>query len=193
MPGEGLANGIAPLDSSSRVPPQNSQNVEDLETGLSIGEAVVGDGVGGLVELEVPGSYYSQVESNATDTTTGGPATYITLDTDSEDGDVPAGRYRIAWHYVWQTDGTNNTVEVVLDMVAPGAGPNVLLNNPGGVSSSGKYEPQDADNEHEVSGWRNITLNAGRQVFVMTFQQTDGAGTVSIHRGAIEIMRVPNP
>lgn len=193
MPGEGLPNGIAPLDSSSRVPPQNSQNVEDLESGLSIGEAVVGDGVGGLVGIEVPGSYYSQVEDNVTDTTSGGGfVNFLTLDTDSEDGDLPAGNYKISWHYVWQMSNTSGSINVVVALVAPGAGPNVDLNNPFG-SAQAEYESTDSDNEHEVSGFRVVSLNVGRQIIELNFEQGDGGGTAAIHRGAIEIMRVPNP
>ncbi len=193
MPGEGLANGIAPLDSTAKVPAVFTQDVEDLQTSLPVGSTFVSDGAGGIQGLIATGSYYSQVEDNVTDTTTTGPVTFLTLDTDLEDGDVPAGRYRITWHYVWQTDGATNEILVVVNMIAPGEGPNVLLNNPGGPKQAGAYEPQDSGNEHEVSGYRNVPLNAGRQVIVLTFAQGAGAGTVSIHRGAIELIRVPDP
>lgn len=193
MPGEGLGNGVAPLRADGKVDSTHLDSMENLNSTMGVGNAAVGDGAGGLIDVVMPGSYYSQVENNTTDSTSGGTfINYLTLDTNVIGGDVPAGNYKISWSYMWATDGTGNTVNIIATLTAPGVGPNVFLNSPPPqVINEARYEPQDADNRHTVSGWRIVPLNAGRQYIEINFAQGDGAGTVLIHRGAIILERVP--
>lgn len=189
MSGRGLANGIAELDSTAKVPAVQIQNVEELNTGINQGEGLYGDGAGGFTEQVVIGSYYFAVEDNTQKTSASGtPVLQVQLDTNSGPGNVPAGNYKISWHYVWETV-SGETIETVVHTVAPGVGPNAVLNNPGGIGYS--VHEGFTDDENEVSGWRIQALNAGRQVVKIEFNRGVGAGTVRMWRGAIELKRVP--
>jgi len=120
------------------------------------------------------GTQYQYAESDGSSTNaTALAVTKLTLTTPS----LPAGDYQIEWYMEGSMNGSNQilTMSTVLDTI------NTIANMSTRESTANMWTP--------FGGNRQRTLTAGVHTVILTFQ-TGGAGTATVRRASLSIMRV---
>lgn len=158
----GLANGLATLDANTKIP------TAQLYAGVF-------------------GTEFQDSERNTVAVITVTLPTFTNYLTMSTPVTLPAGRYKIGWHYIAQHD--NATSDAVCKVHVTGA--TVINLNEPGFQGYAQWEPADAAATQTVehSGYRVVSLLAGINNILMDF--SNSANQTNVRRGALYLFRVP--
>jgi hypothetical protein len=159
---KGQPGGIAGLDDLGKVPAEQTQNIEDLNG--SVAEA----------------AYYFWTKSNTLFTnglTAGVYVDALTLITAS----LPAGNYRIGFHYTWNYSDTNSDFIGLVEI------PGFAL-----ITYPIQQEPKDSgtDQKYVHTGMDVVAWPGGVMTIKIRFSKTANAGIARIYKSFLEVEKV---
>jgi len=141
---------------------------------------VTSPGAGQIVVTTLSGGFganYAYITSDSLDTTNS--TTYQVKATLST-GSIPAGTYRVGWHYNWYYTSTSRRFDV-----------RVRLND---TTDIGEHleEPSDSATNQRRSpgGFANITVGASTNSITLEYRSSNGSDTAGIANARLEFWRV---